>query len=393
MQRKIAGVQQKRVLLVGMFDSIHFARWIAQFKGGNIQFSIYPSSKYRKIHPLLEEVLSFDDLCNIEINFLNRFVPKALLGYLDFMLFVASSVVSRKLNLRARLLSRSLKKSDFSFVHLLEFQHAGYLYLDAEHSSQPERSYKLIATNWGSDIYFFRQDVSHKSRIQRLLQLVDLYSAECERDYKLARDMGYEGEFLPCIPNAGGYKESQFILPLPSERDLIICKAYGGQFGRGDLLIEVLEEFLIDFPNAPVFLYSVTDDLFAEVSKLASKFPNVTFSDQNHKLAHPALLAKFRSAQIYIGLSRSDGISTSFLEALNSGAYPIQSDTSCAQEWVKKGAVASIVSLQKREILQELICTYNNFQKLAMAQRENIFVAGKYLNYEEIARVGRDFYL
>ena len=392
MQRDNAGVPKKKVLLVGMFDSIHFARWIAQFKGGNIQFSIYPSSKFRKIHPLLEEVLSFKDLCTIEITFLDRLVPKALLGYLDFILFIASSVVSRKLNLRARLLSRSLKKSDFSFVHLLEFQHAGYLYLDAELLLQPEKNYKLITTNWGSDIYFFQDDVSHKSRIQRLLQQTDLYSAECERDYKLARGMGYAGEFLPCIPNAGGFKESQFMLPLPNERDLIICKAYGGQFGRGDLLIEVLEEFLINFPSTPVFLYSVTDDLLGVVSKLASKFPNVRFSDQNHKLAHPALLEQFRSAQIYIGLSRSDGISTSFLEALNSGAYPIQSNTSCANEWVKKGAVASLVSLQKNEILQELIGTYNNFQKLALAQRENLFVARRYLKYDDIARVSRDFY-
>jgi hypothetical protein len=392
MQREIDGDQKKKVLLVGMFDSIHFARWIAQFKGGNIQFLIYPSSKFRKIHPSLEDVLKFNDLCAIQITFLNRFVPKALLGYLDFLLFYASSLVFRKLNLRARLLSRSLKKSDFSFVHLLEFQHAGYLYLDAEPSLKPEKDYKLIATNWGSDIFFFQEDVSHRNRIHRLLQQADLYSAECERDYKLARDMGYEGEFLPCIPNAGGYKESQFILPLPSERDLIICKAYGGQFGRGDLLIEVLEEFLIDFPSAPVFLYSVTDDLLDDLSKLTSKFPNVGFSDQNHKLSHSALLEKFRSAQIYIGLSRSDGISTSFLEALNSGAYPIQSNTSCAREWVNKGAVASIVSLQKREILHELKGAYNNFQKLAVAQRKNLFVARKYLNYEDIARVSRDFY-
>ena len=167
MQRDFAEVQKKKVLLVGMFDSIHFARWIAQFKGGNIQFSIYPSSKFRKIHPLLEEVLRFHDLCTIEVNFLNRFVPKALLGYLDFILFYASALVFRKINLRARLLSRSLSNSDFSFVHLLEFQHAGYLYLDAEISSKPEKDYKLIATNWGSDIFFFQDDVSHRTRIHR----------------------------------------------------------------------------------------------------------------------------------------------------------------------------------------------------------------------------------
>lgn len=392
MQSDFSRVQKQKVLLVGMFDSIHFARWISQFKGGDIQFLIYPSSKFRKMHPLLEEVLSFNDLCTIEIPFLDRFVPKSLLGYLDFMLFCVPALLFRKLNFRAKLLSRALKKNDFSFVHLLEFQHAGYLYLDAEISSKLDKDYKLIATNWGSDIFFFQDDLSHRNRIQRLLQLADLYSAECERDYKLAKDMGFVGEFLPCIPNAGGFKENLFILPPPSERNLIICKAYGGLFGRGDLLIEVLEEFLVDFPDTPVFLYSVTDDLLGNVSNLASKYPSVQFSDQNHKLAHPALLEKFRSAQIYIGLSRSDGISTSFLEALSSGAYPIQSNTSCAQEWVKKGAVASIVPLKKNEILQELKCTYNNFQKLAASQRENISVAKKYLNYEVIARIGKDFY-
>jgi glycosyltransferase involved in cell wall biosynthesis len=172
----------------------------------------------------------------------------------------------------------------------------------------------------------------------------------------------------------------------------IVCKAYGGQFGRGDLLLLVLEEFLTLAPNIPVFLYSVTEDLLESVNVLVAKYPNVKFSEQRHKLSHNELLRIFRSARIYIGLSRSDGISTSFLEALTAGTYPIQSDTSCAQEWVTKGATASIVRLDKEEILRELRASYFNLDKLSLAQAKNLIVSDEYLDYDQIAEVGRTFY-
>ena len=100
----------------------------------------------------------------------------------------------------------------------------------------------------------------------------------------------------------------------------------------------------------------------------------------------------FRSARIYIGLSRSDGISTSFLEALTTGTYPIQSDTSCAQEWVAKGVIASIVRLDKEEILRELTESYFNLDKLSLAQVKNSMISDEYLDYDRIAEVGRSFY-
>jgi hypothetical protein len=40
-------------------------------------------------------------------------------------------------------------------------------------------------------------------------------------------------------------------------------------------------------------------------------------------------------ARIYLGVSKTDGISTSLLESIARGAFPIQSVTSCANEWVE----------------------------------------------------------
>jgi glycosyltransferase involved in cell wall biosynthesis len=49
-------------------------------------------------------------------------------------------------------------------------------------------------------------------------------------------------------------------------------------------------------------------------------------------------------ARISIALSMSDAISTSFLEAIMLGSFPIQSNTSCANEWIECGKGGFLVS-------------------------------------------------
>jgi glycosyltransferase involved in cell wall biosynthesis len=59
--------------------------------------------------------------------------------------------------------------------------------------------------------------------------------------------------------------------------------------------------------------------------------------------SHENMLRLFGQARVYIGLSISDGISTSLLEALTMGAFPIQSNTACADEWLQNGRTGFIV--------------------------------------------------
>jgi glycosyltransferase involved in cell wall biosynthesis len=44
-----------------------------------------------------------------------------------------------------------------------------------------------------------------------------------------------------------------------------------------------------------------------------------------------------QGARISVGISASDGIATSALEAMVMGSVPIQSDTACASEWFEDG--------------------------------------------------------
>jgi hypothetical protein len=50
--------QRKRILIVGMADSVHLARWLSQFVDQHIDFTLFPSSPHRHIHPKIKEIIA-----------------------------------------------------------------------------------------------------------------------------------------------------------------------------------------------------------------------------------------------------------------------------------------------------------------------------------------------
>lgn len=67
------------------------------------------------------------------------------------------------------------------------------------------------------------------------------------------------------------------------------------------------------------------------------------------------MLALHGQSRIAIGLSISDGISMSLLEAMLMGSFPIQSHTACADEWIKDGVSGMLVHPQDLQPLAEAI--------------------------------------
>jgi hypothetical protein len=283
-------------------------------------------------------------------------------------------------------------KNQFTHVHALEIQGAGYLVDSLKRVGG--FGFSTILTNWGSDIYFYQNLPDHKEKITSALMSADFYSAECRRDYSLARSLGFRGIELPCIPNAGGFlEEDQTLSATASSRVNVVAKAYGGEFGRGDLIISALRNAFTAIPGYTAFLYSVTDDLIEQVEGLVQEFPGrVTYSSRKNPLTRAEMKGLFRRSRVYVGASRSDGISTSFLEALNYGCYPIQTNTSCAGDWIELGADASIVSQNISEIESNLVMALKNDELVDRAQIKNLAVAKEFLGFEKISKIAKTFY-
>ena len=378
-----------KILIVGMLDSVHLYRWTKQFENTNLKITIFPSRKFRQVNLGLLELHR-----NRQIRIILRsdFFAQFLNGYLDFFF---CSILGRYINYfsRASKLKRIIAAGHFDHVHLIEMQHAGYLYLDAK-LNQPHK-YRLTVTNWGSDIFFFQNEKSHKSKIMELLRIADQYSAECARDYALAEKLGFIGVNLPVIPNAGGFSTevmSRQTLPVEQKKKVYI-KGYGGQFGLGAVAIEVGMKLLKEFSWIELVIVSVSPELEKITKELIIKYPNrVQYWTIKSKLKHDEVLNLLRESIIYIGASKSDGISTTFLESLVAGAYPVQTETSCANEWTKKGFYASVIS-------PNLDCIYNAAKHALsnLKETEKLIIMNKelseiHLSSTSISRIALKFY-
>ena len=380
---------RRKVLVVCMFDSIHAGRWLSQFTDQDIDFTLFPSKKFKRIHPKLAALLNSNEGATFSIA--HPVILPKILGYLDFLFFVQFSKIIRR-NLRAKYLRKIIARQKYDFVHALEIQGAGYLCDEAI----TKKDFKFILTNWGSDIFYFQHLPEHLPRIKSVLAKADLYSAECQRDYRLATNLGFTGEQLPCIPNGGGLVTSEaFSTGSPtSTRKNIVVKTYGGTFGRGGLAIEAVSKILEEHSELTVYFYSVTDDLLGQVLELKSKFGmRVNYSTLRKPISHGQLEDIFAMSRIYIGCSISDGISTSFLEALTKGVYPIQTSTSCAGEWIDNGAIASLIDLDIVQLNKALHLAITDDQLVDFAAKNNLNVANNLLTSANVAPIAQKFYI
>lgn len=385
-------MKHRRILVVGMVDSIHLARWLEQFIDEDIDFLIFPSKKFRKPNERLLWLIRQKNL-TASFRLLGNLGIESLSGYVDFIAHEAFHRFTRS-NLRLKNLSKVLKNNDFTYVHALEFQSAGYLI--AQLGSKLLGSTKFIATNWGSDIYYFKGFPKHEEMIRQVLKIADYYSAECVRDYELAREYGFEGIELPCIPNAGGFEitSDKFKIGPTSDRRQIIIKGYGGLFGRADLSIAAIPSIVENFPEYSFFIYSVTPDVIQLIKDLPLEIQKkIRCSVVGKGISRTQMMSEFMKSRIYIGCSTSDGISTSFLEALINGTYPIQSGTSCANEWVQKGAKASIINLELSELLREASMALNDSQLVDDAALRNRNLAEEHLSKGVIRGKALTYYL
>lgn len=237
-----------------------------------------------------------------------------------------------------RVLARLVRKLQPDLIHSMEFQHCGYNVLRAKEIVGPGFP-PWLATNWGSDIYYYRQFDDHRRQISRLLHNIDFYSCECQRDVALARELGMKAHVLPVMPNTGGLDlaalEPLRRRSLPSARRLVMVKGYQHFAGRALVALDAVERCSQVLQGFKVVVFSSSAATTERVRQLkaTSKIDIEILPYANHD----AMLRLFGEARAYLGVSISDAISTSMLEAMATGAFPIQTNTSCCDEWIEDG--------------------------------------------------------
>lgn len=328
-----------RILVVGMADSVHLARWLKQFQNSEIDFSIVSASPHRKIHPGISSLIKGNK--NFQMSFVSR--------YFSLPMWLLDRILSDLL--RATVIAVEIKRFKPDILHVNEIQNAGYATRQAFRFINKDKP-KLIVTNYGSEIIWFSRFKRHKKKITELLCLADGFSAECERDYLLASNLAPNLKMLPLIPVAGGLVRFQGI---SSERNLITIKGYENKWGKAIAILDLLSTMSDELVGYKIAVYSCSRKVLRKIRIMRKNFSIEIIGYKKGSLRHSEVLALFQRSKLYIGHSLSDGISTSMLEAMAMGAIPIQTCTSCADEWIISGTEGFLVKPFDREAIRSAV--------------------------------------
>jgi len=375
----------KKILIVAMADSVHTARWLEQFEKSGFEFLLFPSSPHRRVHPKISYFLGSGSEMNITIPF--------GLKHTGLLLAAADKLFSNRI--RGLFLRRLVKNFNPNILHAVETQGAGYI------SSVALKALKLkpifILTLWGSDLFWFRRFKRHEDQLRNLLPQVDLLSMECARDTEIAKQLGFTGEIFPPFPVTGGYElstnYSSLVNTQPSLRKTILIKGHTRFVGRGLIALEAIEKLSNSLKGYEIIVYSADPQAARKVRKLQRKTQLNIRSFKRGELSHRELLSLFGSSRIYVGISLSDGISVSLQEAIVHGVFPIQTDTSCIDEWITDGISGFIVKKNDLQRLDSLLKRALDDDALVDSAADiNYSVASKRLDREVVLRLSVDFY-
>lgn len=351
-----AKTAQPVVLVVGMINSVHTARWLDMVRGRGMRFVLLPVIDAAPCRELvgLPEVRSRSELDALPENQVAVFPlaavePARVAGldaYLGYSPWLPSFLDSGELLARPAHVAQAIASLRPSIVHALETQFAGYLCMEVKRflgAAMPT----WMLSSWGSDFYLYRKVPDQIDRLREIAGSVDAYMADGERDVTLFREFGFKGMTFPAMPASGGVNIDALPrlenLAPPSQRREIMVKGLHGWSGRAlnilnaiHLAAPELRGFSISLLNAPAVV--------AETARTLGEWDDLRIACLPSLPTYRDVIMRMGRARTIIGLGISDGTPTVMLEAMSVGAFPIQSDTSAATEWLVSGETGFIVS-------------------------------------------------
>ena len=343
------------VFIVGFPDSVHTVRWIRMLLGTGIKVVLIPVYKCPvagdtvKVRTVAtaddlagcsDTELAFFDFDSVTEDEISEIRQKT--GYQPWRPWWLSQATMAE----AAHLIVAVQRLRPRLVHTMVVQFGGYLALAAREYMGEEFPGWLLS-NWGSDIYLYRMIPEHRERLRNIALLIDGYHAECVRDYAIIRQMGFRQFAFPAIPATGGEDFSAFPalneFPRPSERRDIVIKGYHGWAGRSLHLLSAVH-LAADTLRPFTIRITLASPEVRAVAETMAKADGLNIVVEPYVPDHMDALRRLGNARIVAGMGISDGISTTLLESMAVGAFPILGTTSCGNEWIASGKSGMLLS-------------------------------------------------
>jgi len=332
--------KKKRILIVGMSESPHLHSWIDGVAeiGSVSDVWLFPSDcPYRSYK-------------NSKI--IVRTFPYFMVGRSTNLIFRLLDILTKRL-WRSYFLYREIKRLKPTHLHFHETQHGAYLYNPIAQHPRNKFAGKLILSTWGSDLIVYGKIESHIVRIRQTMSWVEVLTSERVEDLVTAKANGFQGKFLAPVYITVGNKNLDLTLKKTSERLLVLIKGYQDNHGRGLNALESIEllSTQFDLQKFSFRIFSSSESVKLRAELLKHKIDIETLPH----MPKSKLMEYFKEARVYLGLAISDGLSTSMVEAMTYGAFPIQSLNSSAPTFLVNGVTGGVVDPWRTQEIADLL--------------------------------------
>ena len=225
-------------------------------------------------------------------------------------------------------------------VHAMRYPFEGILAAIAEPSAP------LIVSVWGNDFTLHAQSNPVIGRYtRRALARTDALHADCQRDVRLARKMGFlQDRPTVVLPGSGGVRTSIFSPPeepRPDEPPVIINPRGFRTYIRNDVFFKAIPLVLDEVPNARFIGTAMAHE--AQAHKWAAEYGIEGAVDLLPLVPQGQLADLYRQAHVIVSPSIHDGTPNTLLEALACGCFPVAGDIESIREWLTNGKNALLV--------------------------------------------------
>jgi hypothetical protein len=254
-------------------------------------------------------------------------------------------------------LVRTIRELQPQLIHSLDLQHASYLCLEAKYSIGAGFP-MWMASVLGGELDLLSKLESHVDAICDVMRSVDVLHTECTRDSTKAVQLGFKGSNFPNVPSSGGAPRETFDivadLPLPSTRDLLVIEGNHGSIGRAQSIILALHRVA---PQLRSFRIRVTQTGPAtiELVRAVAEEDGLDIQVEPNHATYADYLRLLAQARVAVGCGISGGVGETLLPAMLAGAFPIQSDATCACEWIEPGVSGFVLPAHKPSSFAEAV--------------------------------------
>ena len=244
-----------------------------------------------------------------------------------------------------------------------------------------------VYSSWGSDLFYFQNDPNFLKDIKTVLPRVNYMFSDCQRDYYIAKEYGFQGDFLGVFPGGGGFHLNElntYFTPF-EDRDVVLIKGFQGRSGRVIEVLKAIKEVFFALTNFRIIVFGADSSVFqfAEEIKLSGE-QNFTIKG---RLPHEDVLRLMGKSILYIGNSNSDGVPNTLLESICMGVFPIQSNPGGVTEEVienNKNGLLINNCMDVSEIKKQILTALSDREMMLSGIQYNLKIIKPTLAFDRI---------